>query len=385
MTAMFQPSRNWVLLVALALCACQSGAEKQAKPAAAVPPADEVWLTPAQVAAAGLAVGPVVRQGIEAPVLCAGKITFADERVAHISAPVSGRIAKIYAPVGAHVAAQGPLCSIESLELAQAVAIERGAQAGMTTAKRAYERQRVLFEGHAAAQKDLEAARTQWVQAEAEYQRSRQKSTLLGGAGEAAHKGSYMLRSPLEGTVVASSVHPGAEVQGQYDAGANVAELFVVGDLDVVWAIANVFEMDTRQVDVGDAVEVDTVAYPQEIFRAHVDWVSDAVDPNTRAVQVRCRLDNPDHRLKPDMFVRMKILADKPPQLTLPRRALFRYNGRTVAFVAEQTSAPNGAKRFTRRPVVAVEETQGDMLPVLQGLDEGEQVVTRNGVVLLQE
>lgn len=380
---------NMLLVAAVAVgpLGCHLGAEGASSAQAAddaAPPADEVWLSPAQVAASGLVVAPVARQTIEAPVLCAGKVTFDDERVARIAAPVSGRIAKIHAPLGAHVAAQGPLCSIESLELAQAVAAERGAQADMTTAKRAYERQRTLYEGHAAAQKDLEAAQTAWVQAEAEYLRSRQKSTLLGGVSQIS-KDSYMLRSPLEGNVVATTAHPGSEVQGQYDAGANVAELFVVGDLDVVWAIADVFEMDTHQVDLGDAVEVDTVAYPNETFRARVDWIADAVDPNTRAVQVRCRLDNPDHRLKPDMFVRMRILADRPRQLALPRRALHRYQGHTVVFVAQQTLAPTGARRFIRRPVAAQEEAFGDILPVLTGLTEGEQVVVQGGVMLLGE
>jgi cobalt-zinc-cadmium efflux system membrane fusion protein len=343
-----------------------------------------VWLSPQQVQAARLTVGPAVCAAVKAPVVCAGKLSFDDERVVHVSAPVSGRISQIFAPVGAHVAAGGPLCSIRSSELAQAVAAQREALADRATAKRAYERQRTLYEGHAAAQKDFEAAHSHFVQAQAEYERSRQQSLLLGGKSQILGD-TYVLRSPLEGNVVASAVHPGAEVQGQYNAGANVAELFVVGDLDSVWAMADVFEMDMHQVEQGDAVEVQAIAYPHDVFLGKVDWVADAVDPNTRAVRVRCRLDNKDHRLKPDMVVRMKILADTPPRVTIPRRALFRKGSQTVVFVVDPTDGPGGQKRFVRRPVQALEDAYGDVVPVVSGLAAGEQVVTAGGIILLGE
>lgn len=365
---------------AAAACSPKAPAKQDENKAHA--PDNETWLTSAQVAAAKLTIGPAVRAAIKAPVLCAGKLSFDDERVAHVFAPVSGRIKQIFAPLGSHVAAGGPLCSIQSMELAQAVAAEREAQADMTTAQRAYERQKTLYTGHAAAQKDYEAAHTSFVQAEAEFERSHQKSVLLGGGGKGTSD-TYTVRSPVEGNVVASTAHPGAEVQGQYDSGSGVAELFVVGALDTVWALADVFEMDVHQVDLGDAVEVDSIAYPGQTFMAKVDWVADAIDPNTRAVRVRCRLNNPDHRLRPDMFVRMKILADKPAAVTIPRRALFRRGKQTVVFVQDTQDAPTGAKRFIRRDVSADEEAFGDDVPVLTGLKEGEQVVLGGGIILL--
>jgi len=364
-----------------------SGCQRAQAPAAAEAgsaPEGEVWLSAQQVMAARLTVGPAECATVKAPVECAGKISFDDERVAHVYAPISGRISHIFAPVGSHVAAGGPLCSIRSSELAQAVAAEGEALADRATAKRAYERQRTLYEGHAAAQKDFEAAHAHFVQAQAEYERSRQQTALLGGKSQISGD-TYTLRSPLEGNVVASGVHPGAEVQGQYDAGANVAELFVVGDLDSVWALADVFEMDMHQVDLGDGVEVQAIAYPHETFLAKVDWVADAVDPATRAMRVRCRLDNRDHRLKPDMVVRMKILADTPPRVTIPRRALFRQGSQTVVFVAAPTDGPAGQKRFLRRQVEAVEDAYGDVVPVVRGLTAGEQVVTSGGIILLGE
>ena len=60
-------------------------------------------------------------------------------------------------------------------------------------------------------------------------------------------------------------MNPGAEVQGQYSGGAAV-ELFTIGELDSVWALADVFEMDLGRVRKGAPVTLKVVAYPDRVF-----------------------------------------------------------------------------------------------------------------------
>lgn len=376
--------RLWLVgVVAACLWGCRP--KEVPRPAEAPVPADEVWLTPEQVSQAHIEVRPVAVQRIVAPVACAGKLRFDDQRVVHVVAPISGRISRIMAPLGSHVREGEPLCAIRSAELAQTVAVAEEAHADLMTAKRAFERMQNLYAGHAAAQKDFEASRTAWVQARAEYERAQQKSALLAGNGK-IEGDTYLLRAPLEGNVVANHAHPGSEVQGQYDAGANVQELFVVGDLDTVWAVADVFEMDLAQLELGNPVEVQVVAYPNETFYGKVDWVADAIDPASRSVRVHCKLDNPGHRLRPDMFVTMRILRDGGEAVTVPRTGVFRYQGQSVVFVrlpnAPTTQQPT---RFVRRRVRAQEMAWGEDVPILEGLAAGEEVVAHGGIILLGE
>ena len=318
---------------------------------------------------------------------CAGRIAFDDQKVAHVLAPVSGEVVRIAAADGSKVAAGDPLCTIRSPELAQATAATRNAYADLIAARRGYAREQTLYAGHAAAARDFEAARGAMAQAEAEYDRARQKSQLLHGAREAGGAAdatdTFVLRSPIAGAVMATTAHPGLQVQGQYDAGAQVGELFTVGAIDTVWAIADVFEMDLASVHVGAAVAVDVVAYPGAKFSGQVDWVASAIDPNTRAARVRCRLSNADGRLKPDMYARMRIATGGGEALSVPRRALMRMGDSAVVFVRRRELAANHLQRFERRSVEALEASPGDDVPILHGLEAGDEVVVRGGIILL--
>ena len=118
-----------------------------------------------------------------------------------------------------------------------------------------------LYEAHAGSQKDFEAAQDNYSKAKAEIERARQKARLFRGGGADAVTQEFVLRAPIEGEVIARNVNPGAEVQGQYS-GGTAAELYTVGELDRVWVIADVFEMDLARLKKGANVTIRVVAYP---------------------------------------------------------------------------------------------------------------------------
>ena len=86
------------------------------------------------------------------------------------------------------------------------------------------------------------------------------------------------------------NINPGIEVQGQYSGGAgnnclpgltsNAAcgELFTIGELDKVWVLGDIYEIDLARVHVGAHASVTTVAYPGTVFAGTVDWVSGSLD-----------------------------------------------------------------------------------------------------------
>ena len=61
---------------------------------------------------------------------------------------------------------------------------------------------------------------------------------------------SFTLTSPVSGEVLVRNLNLGVEVQGQYSGGAS-QELFTIGELDEVWVIADVYELDMARVTVG--------------------------------------------------------------------------------------------------------------------------------------
>lgn len=357
--------------------ACQA---RGSSPVVAQPPDGEVWLTAQQIREAKLEIGPVAKRSVGNEVVTSGKVAFDDLRVAHIFSPVTGRVTKILADPGAHVKKGAPLATIESPDVGNAFADLGKAQADLIAAQHDLARQQELFEAHAGSQKELESSQDNFGKAKAEMDRARQKARLLHGGSADAVTQEFTLRAPIEGEVVARNVNPGAEVQGQYSGGTAV-ELFTVGELDHVWVLADVFEMDFGHVKQGAPVTVHVVAYPDRVFTGHVDWISDSIDPATRTARVRCSIPNPDRALKPEMYATVSIGVMGKDVPALPRSAILRIGDSTIVFIADG-NAPDGRRRFIRK-VVAVDDDEGtDFVPIVHGLGVGEQIVTAGTILL---
>ena len=367
-------------LVAAALLVIGAAGCHRTNAATRQPPAGEAWLTPQQVKNANLVVAPVTDQDVGGAVVTSGKVTFDDLRVAHVFSPVTGRVVRIDAQPGQRVKKGASLAVIESPDVGSAFSDLAKAHADLEAAERDYERQKDLFDAHAASQKDYETALNNFQKAKAELSRAQKKASLLSKGSADSVTQQYTLRAPIDGEVVARNMSPGMEVVGQYSQG-NAVELFTLGELDRVWVLADVFEMDLGRIKTGARVTVHVVAYPNRVFEGKVDWVSGQLDPNTRTAKVRCAIDNPDRDLKPEMYATVSVSVAERKALAIPRSAMLRLGDQTVVFV-ETGTAPDGLIRFERRPVAVDEDEGGDYMPVTHGLERGEKVVTSGAILL---
>jgi cobalt-zinc-cadmium efflux system membrane fusion protein len=361
----------------LAVSACE---HRPRQSRTADPPMSEVWLWPDQVAAAKLTVEPLAPQPVGGLVVTSGRVTFDDLKVAHVMSPVTGRVSRIEAQPGQRVKKGDTLAVIESPDVGSAFSDVEKAHADFVSAEKDYNRQKELFDVHAGSQRDLESSQGNYAKTKAELQRASRKAQLLRAGGANLGGQSYTLRAPIGGEVIARNVNPGAEVQGQYT-GGTVLELFTIGELDTVWVMADVFEMDLGRVKQGTECLVKVVAYPGRVFKGIADWVSDTLDPATRTAKVRCKLDNPDRALKPEMYATAALAVDQQRTLALPRSAILHLGDQTMVFI-ELGKAADGRVRFERRPVSVNEELGGDYLPVIRGIAAGEKVVTTGSILL---
>lgn len=368
------------LLLPFALLAFVGCRQTQAAGVPAPPPS-EVWITPQQGEAAGLTTAKAAAHEVSGLIVTSGKIAFDDLRVSHVYSPVTGRVTSIDADVGSKVKRGQALATIDSPDVGIASADLAKAEADLGAAEHEFARDKALEEIGAVARKDYEVAEDNVRKARAELERARQKSRLLsaGGKGGVVGQG-YVLRALIDGDVVGRGVNPGMEVQGQYSGGGAV-ELFTIGDVDRVWVLADVFEMDLARIKAGARMSVKVVAYPGKVFEGTVDWVSGTLDPTTRTAKVRCSIPNPEHLLKPEMFATVTIASPGQSKLALPRNAVLHLGDQRVIFV-ELGPEPNGRIRFERRPVVVDEDEAGDFVPVVRGLSEGESVVVSGALLL---
>ena len=140
-----------------------------------------------------------------------------------------------------------------------------------------------------------------------------------------------------------------------------------------------------EQIKVGQPVIVKVDTYAGETFSGEISAVNPKVDVNTRNLQVRATLKNPDHRLLPGMYATVDIDVGQPQRyVTLPQTAItFSAYGDTVYVVEDKGKGANGQPQlFARQTFVTTGATRGDQIAVLNGIKEGDTIVTAGQIKL---
>ena len=146
--------------------------------------------------------------------------------------------------------------------------------------------------------------------------------------------------------------------------------LFQIADTSTVWVQADVFEQDIAAVNLGQKAKIRINAYPGEIFEGRIAYVYPTLKADTRTVPMRIELANPKGRLKPAMFADVDIpVAGAMPVVTVPNSAVIDSGSRQVVIVQL------GEGHFEPR-AVKLGQRGGDFVQVLEGIKEGELVVT---------
>jgi cobalt-zinc-cadmium efflux system membrane fusion protein len=377
--------RLWTLVAHVAIAAMAVSCHKSeaaSEPAGPQPPPGQVWLTTQQARDAKIEVQTIAEQDVDDTILTSGRVTLEDLRSAHIFTPVTGRVVKISAGLGTRVKKGDALAVIESPDIGNAVSDVHKAEADLIAAEHDFQRKKELFEQKAGSAADREASEDNWRKATAEVERARQKAYLLRAGNVDSVTQTYTLPSPIDGEVLSMNINPGIEVQGQYTGGAT-QELFTIGEIDKVWIIGDLYEMDLSRVQIGAPAAVTTVAYKDKVFKGQVDWVSGMLDPNTRTTKVRTTFDNPDRLLRPEMFVTVQISVEQKKALAIPRNALLRLGEYKVVFV--QVGEEGGLLKFERLPVDVDEGEASQWLEVKHGLEIGQKVVVSGAILLSQK
>ena len=147
-------------------------------------------------------------------------------------------------------------------------------------------------------------------------------------------------------------------------------KIMAIGNRDSVWVIAEFFERQAGLVKTGQPVSFTTPALPQERWQGTVDYVYPELDSRTRTLQARIRVPNAQGLLRPNMFVQLTMdAAIGDDLLTIPRPALIQRTHSQHVLVAEDDG-------YFRPVPVRIGREVGDRIVVLEGLSEGQQVVT---------
>lgn len=126
-----------------------------------------------------------------------------------------------------------------------------------------------------------------------------------------------IITSPIDGIVVRKDIFQG----GYVNAGDRP---YTIADLSTLWLQVKIFERDVPLVQVGQPVQVTVEALPNDVFNGVITFKSFQLDPQTRTLDARVEVKNPDMRLRPGMFadaaiaVPISASASSQPATTQP-------------------------------------------------------------------
>ena len=168
--------------------------------------------------------------------------------------------------------------------------------------------------------------------------------------------------------------NPGVVVKKQVQEGSYVKPgmpLYTLADLSRVWVYADIYEYELPWLRQGEEATMTLSYYPGQAWKGTVTYIYPYLESKTRTVKVRLEFDNPEGRLKPDMYANIVIQAVvSEKHIAVPVEAVIRSGERNLVVVSL------GEGRFLSRDVTLGVESGDNYYQVLDGLEEGNIVVT---------
>lgn len=300
-----------------------------------------------------------------------GRVGFDGQRTSAVGTPLAGRIDRVVVRLGDRVEKGARLFSVRSGEMAELERDREMARAEVAVKQKLVERTRDLVRMQATAEKEQLAVEAELKAAELGLQAAQSKVQSLKVAAEGPNL--FWVTAPRRGVVVDIDAYANQEV-----ASGREKPLVQISDLDEVMVMAYVSEKDSAEVKEGSEVEIRAQA-GSVVRTGNVEHVSDVVDPERRAVEVRIRVANPDRVLRPNSLV--EILFAPPAgvkRVHVPAGAVVTDGQRSVVFVAKN------AQHLERVSVTVGRQREGEV-ELLAGLEPGTRYVSRGALLLLNE
>ena len=178
----------------------------------------------------------------------------------------------------------------------------------------------------------------------------------------------YPVPSPARGIVAKLAYDPGAMVSPQFP-------LAVVMKIDRVRVKTSVVEEDYGKLKPGLPARVHTESFPDREFEGSVYRISPTLDSFSHTATVEVLIPNPDHKLRPGMFVTIELVADTHHDVPiLPKTVVVQRRGEPVAFVL-------GSDRVHMQ-VLKLGYYDLKQYEILDGVKAGDQVVSEDQAVL---
>ncbi|HEY6337028.1 MAG TPA: efflux RND transporter periplasmic adaptor subunit [Candidatus Sulfotelmatobacter sp.] len=276
----------------------------------------------------------------------------------------SGRVVELKARLGDTVKKGQVLLRVQSSDVSGAYQTYLKAQNDERLARIQFERAQLLYDKGAIAKSALEQADDTEGDAKADLTAATEQLKLLG-IDKDHPSGIVDIVAPMSGVISDQQVTNASGIQG-----LSSPNPFTISDLSYVWVVCDVYENDLDAVKVGQFADIRLNAYPNQVFKAHIDNILPVLDPNIRTAKVRLEVENPG-MMRIGMFVTATFYGKTPEaHAAVPAAAILHLHDR------EWVYAPLGNGHFKRLEVVTGNMLPGKQQEIVSGIKPGDHVVS---------
>lgn len=296
-----------------------------------------------------------------------GSITADNNKLIEIFPLVGGNVIKVDVELGDYVKKGQLLATIRSTEVAGFEQELDDSKNDLIVAKNKYKVAKELYDGKLNTDREVLEAKGELEKAESKLNRIQQTYKVYNIKSGAI----YEVRSPLNGFIIQKNINEGMLLRND-----KTDNIFDVAEITNVWAIANINETDISQVKMGNDAEITTLSYPDKKFYGKVDKIYSIIDPETKAMKARVKLDNKDFLLKPDMRATIKVsYTENQNMIAIPSDAVVFNKSKSFVMIFKDRNNIE-----TRQ--VEVFRQLGNISYISSGLSEGEKVLTTNHILI---
>jgi RND family efflux transporter MFP subunit len=297
---------------------------------------------------APVAVVPITTSDLELRRTFSGTLSARTEFV--VAPKVSGLLESISVDIGDRVELGQVVATIDNAEFSQEVAQAEAdlavAQAELIQARSALEigeretrRVVTLLERGVASDSQYDSAQSAYLAAQAQFKVAEARVQRAESSRKSARIRLGYTRVHADWTEGDDFTRVVAE--RFLDEGQTVASndpILLIVQLDPIVAVIYVTEKDYGSLKLGQVAQLITDAYPGDTFTGVIERIAPVFRESTRQARIEIRLENPDYRLRPGMFVRTTITLERVEQARIiPESALTVRNQQTGVFLVDET------------------------------------------------
>lgn len=170
-----------------------------------------------------------------------------------------------------------------------------------------------------------------------------------------------IIKAPFDGLLGLRNVSVGTLLKP----GDEITTLDAVSELHMDFDLAEIY---LPRIKVGQVLTARSVAYPERTFKGEIISLDSRVNPDTRSIKVRAKIDNLDRLLRPGMLLTLDVIDNQRSALMLPEETVFmRANQHLVYKVADDLTVSEKSIKIGVR--------QNGQVEVIEGLEAGDNII----------